>query len=101
LWRSAGFRRQSAGHQRANPPVAERRRCVIRRALVALAVLSASPALADTLIDDVNGITIDREGKVTHFAAMVIDEQGRIVQVLDRRERPPKVDYREDGRGRT
>ncbi|HTM96984.1 MAG TPA: amidohydrolase [Croceibacterium sp.] len=74
---------------------------MIRKALVALAALTASPALADTLIDDINGITVDREGKVTHFVAMVIDDQGRIAQVLDRRDRAPKVDYREDGRGRT
>lgn len=75
---------------------------MIRKALVALvAALAASPALADTLIDDINGISIDREGKITRFAAMVIDDQGRIVQVLDRRDRAPKVDYREDGRGRT
>lgn len=74
---------------------------MIRKTLLAFAALTATPALADTLIDDVNGITVDRQGKVTRFAAMVIDDQGRIVQVLDRKDRPPRVDYREDGRGRT
>jgi predicted amidohydrolase YtcJ len=74
---------------------------VIRKALLIVAALASAPALADTLIDNVNGITVDRAGKVSRFAAMVIDEQGRITQVLERRERAPKVDYREDGRGRT
>jgi len=74
---------------------------MIRKAFAALLLVTTSPALADTLIDNVNGITIDREGNVTHFEAIVIDDQGRVAQVLDRRDRPPKVDYREDGRGRT
>lgn len=73
----------------------------IRPALLAFAALISAPALADTLIDNVNGITVDRDGKVTRFESMVIDEQGRLLQVLNRRERAPKVEYREDGRGRT
>ena len=65
-----------------------------------LAVLPA-PALADTLIDNVNGISLDRDGKVTRFTAMTIDEQGRIVATYERGDDPPRADYRENGRGRT
>ncbi|HEY6817151.1 MAG TPA: amidohydrolase family protein [Croceibacterium sp.] len=60
-----------------------------------------APLLADTLIDNVNGISVDRDGKVTRFRAMTIDEQGRIVQVYARGEDPPRADFRENGRGRT
>jgi predicted amidohydrolase YtcJ len=74
---------------------------VIRKLLPAVALLLSSTAMADTLIDNVNGITVDRAGKVTRFESMVIDDQGRIAQVLDRKERAPRVDYREDMRGRT
>ncbi|MGX7896730.1 amidohydrolase [Tsuneonella sp. HG222] len=74
---------------------------MIRLACAALALMSASPALADTLVDNINGISIARDGKVTRFSAMVIDNQGRISQVLDRRDKVPRVDFREDGRGRT
>jgi predicted amidohydrolase YtcJ len=67
----------------------------------ALLALLPVPALADTLIDNVNGISIDRAGKVTRFTAMTIDEQGRIVATYGRGEDPPRADYRENGRGRT
>jgi predicted amidohydrolase YtcJ len=71
------------------------------RLLAALALLVPAPLLADTLIDNVNGISIDRDGKVSRFTAMTIDEQGRIVQTYARGDDPPRADYRENGRGRT
>ncbi len=71
-------------------------------AIAALAALLPSAALADTLIDNVNGMTFERDGTVKRFAAMVIDDDGRIVEVLQRREEPSeRVDFRENGRGRT
>jgi predicted amidohydrolase YtcJ len=74
---------------------------LLATALCALALLPA-PALADTLVENINGISVDREGEVTRFAAMVIDDEGRITRILSRRERRPEgVDFREDGRGRT
>jgi predicted amidohydrolase YtcJ len=86
-------------------PQARSRRLVSKdaslRLLALLAALLPTPALADTLIDNVNGISVDRNGTVTRFGAMVIDDQGRIVQVVERGERAPRADYRENGRGRT
>jgi predicted amidohydrolase YtcJ len=75
----------------------------VRGGALALALtLLPSPALADTLVDNINGISIERDGSVERFAAMVIDNNGRIVDTYDRRrEAPSKVDYRVDGRGRT
>ncbi|RKF21957.1 amidohydrolase [Altericroceibacterium spongiae] len=59
-------------------------------------------ALADTLVDNINGISVDRDGDVTQFTAMVIDDDGRIAKILKRKDKPPKeVEYREDGHGRT
>ena len=50
------------------------------RLLLALgASLLASPALADTLVDNINGITVDRDGEVTRFSAMVIDDHAVFV----------------------
>jgi predicted amidohydrolase YtcJ len=75
---------------------------LLASALSALALLAAPAALADTLVDNINGISVDREGTVTRFAAMVIDDEGKIARILSRRDRrPPDVDFREDGRGRT
>jgi hypothetical protein len=70
-------------------------------ALTLLALLLPAPLLADTLVDNVNGISLDRDGKVTRFTAMTIDEQGRIVEVYARGDDPPRADFRENGRGRT
>ncbi|MXO58061.1 amidohydrolase family protein [Altererythrobacter salegens] len=73
---------------------------MIRRTLLALALLAPAPALADTLLDNVDGISVDREGRVTRFRGLVFDDNGRITRVLKSGEKAPKVDYREDGRGR-
>src|SRR5690606_1144860 len=51
--------------------------------------------------DNINGITVERDGTVSRFTAMTIDEQGRIVATYGRGEDPPRADYRENGRGRT
>jgi predicted amidohydrolase YtcJ len=65
-----------------------------------LAVLPA-PALADQLIDNVDGLRIDESGAIDRFEALVIDDEGRVKQVLDRGDkRPAKVQYRLDGKGR-
>ncbi|WP_121118411.1 amidohydrolase [Croceibacterium ferulae] len=75
-----------------------------RALLLAAALLAATapPALADTLVDNINGISIDREGQVTRFRGMVIDDAGRITRLLQRRDKAPEgIDYHQDGRGRT
>lgn len=74
---------------------------MIRHALLALALLAPAPALADTLLDNVNGISVGRDGTIERFAALVIDDEGKIAQVLATGDRQPRTDYREDGRGRT
>lgn len=69
-------------------------------ALLALAI--TAPAHADTLVDNVNGITLDQDGKVVRFTGLVIDTQGKVKQLLDRKDkRPERPDFKEDGKGRT
>ena len=64
------------------------------------ATVIAAPASADTLLDNVNGITLDDNGRVERFTGVLIGNDGRIVQVLHRSDkRPKKVDYLQDGRG--
>ncbi|HSG33133.1 MAG TPA: amidohydrolase family protein [Sphingomonadaceae bacterium] len=65
------------------------------------ALFLAGPAAAATLIDNINGMSIARDGKVTRFAAMVVNEDGVITRILQREDTPPDVEYRVDGRGRT
>lgn len=59
----------------------------------------AAPAWADTLVDNVEGVTIDADGKVKRFSALVFDDNGTITAVLDRKDKRPQTDYRVDGKG--
>ncbi|WP_282948484.1 MULTISPECIES: amidohydrolase [unclassified Sphingopyxis] len=69
-------------------------------ALLALAI--STPAHADTLVDNVNGITLDKDGKLVRFTGLVIGSDGKVKQLLDRKDkRPERPDFKEDGKGRT
>lgn len=68
--------------------------------LAAFAALASSPALADTLVDNVDGITVNEAGKVVRFTGLVFDERGTITHVLERGEERPEADYGIDGKGR-
>ncbi|UAB79132.1 amidohydrolase [Erythrobacter sp. SCSIO 43205] len=68
--------------------------------LAASAAFSTTHAHANTLIYNVNGITIDEEGKVIRFAELVFDDEGIITHVLERaEERPQDIDFAMDGEG--
>lgn len=67
----------------------------------ALALTLTAPALADTLVDNVDGVTIDTAGGMARFTGLVIGDDGRIKQVLRRGDkRPEQPDYKVDGKGR-
>ena len=57
-----------------------------------------SPAVADTLLDNVDGVTLDATGAVDHFAALVIGDDGRITKVLHRSDKRPRTTYLLDGK---
>ncbi len=62
--------------------------------------LCATPALADVLIDNVEGLTLDEDGKVKRFTALVIDDEGKVDRLLEAGDKMPQTDFREDGEGR-
>ena len=69
-------------------------------AVAALFVAQAAPA--DTLVDNVNGYTLDGDRDVVRFTGIVVGDDGRVKELLSRREkRPERPDYRLDGKGRT
>jgi predicted amidohydrolase YtcJ len=69
--------------------------------LAATAFLLASPALADTHFDNLAGLSVRADGSVDRFAGMVVDDDGRIVQLLDFGDRPEgNVDFYVDLQGR-
>ena len=75
----------------------------MKKILAAFAALLLAPAaLADTLIDNVNGYTIGAGGQLVRFGALVFDDAGRVSQLLPKGAKPSgKIQYRLDGRGRT
>src|SRR6185369_12538403 len=91
-------------HQRPDPAPAQEGRQIVRNAIAAAAALlclAPLPALADTLVDNVNGQTIGEDGRVETFTGLLIANDGRIAAVYHRGDkRPGKVDYKVDGRGR-
>ncbi len=71
--------------------------------LLALALLTlATPAFADGLVENVNGITLDKDGNVVRFNAVLIGKDGKVTELLTRKDKLPKqLDFRHDGRGAT
>lgn len=75
----------------------------MRKALLAaVAVLLSSPALATTLIENARGIQVGPDGKIDRFRGLVINDQGKVVQVLRGPGAPVMpFDRRVDAAGRT
>ncbi|AWW73960.1 metal-dependent hydrolase [Erythrobacter sp. KY5] len=73
---------------------------MIRTLLAAGVALVAAPAFADTLIYNVDGVTIDEEGEVKRFTGLAFDDDGVITHVLERGdERPEGIEFAMDGEG--
>ena len=74
----------------------------IAGALLLASSLLSAPALADGLYDNVNGMTLDEDGQLIRFTGILIDQDGKVTKLLDRRDkRPRELDWREDGEGKT
>ena len=69
--------------------------------LAGAAALLPAPALADGLVDNVTGVTLDANGRVQRFAAMVVSTDGKVVRLLQSKDkRPDKLEWRADMKGR-
>ena len=68
--------------------------------LAALLAIIATPALADALVDNVDGITLDADGKVVRFTGLLMTPDGHVARLLKQGEkRPDKLDWRADMKG--
>jgi len=75
---------------------------MLRKILLALAMLVATPALADVLVDNVNGYTIREDGRLYRFNGLWIGDDGRVRQLYQRGDtRPNRPRFLLNGRGRT
>ena len=72
-----------------------------KTALALAAALLASPALADTLVSNVNGIQVGADGKLHHFIGLIFDDQGKVRTVLTGPPPPITFAHSVDGGGRT
>ena len=69
--------------------------------IAAIFLLLASPAFADALVDNVNGITLDKEGRVVRFTGLLMSPDGKVTGLLSASDkRPAKLDWRADMKGR-
>ena len=76
----------------------------MKRTLLALgALLLATSASADTLIDNVNGIQVGADGQIHHFRALTVGDDGKVRQVLEHPEtvRLANITRHVDGGGQT
>ncbi|MES2337153.1 MAG: amidohydrolase family protein [Pseudomonadota bacterium] len=70
-------------------------------ALAALSIFSAPPARADALVDNVDGVALDRDGREIRFTGILMSLDGKVTRLLKRGEkRPERLDWRADMKGR-
>jgi hypothetical protein len=76
---------------------------MLRKLMAALAALSlASAASADVLVDNINGYTLNAEGRLVRFNAMLVGDDGRVQRLYQKGERTAdRTRFRFDGKGRT
>src|SRR3546814_4966826 len=55
----------------------------------------------DTLVENVNGYTLDKAGTLVRFNGLLIDADGRVKALLKPGDRRDPVKYRTDAKGRT
>jgi len=66
-----------------------------------LAALCASPALADTLIDNANGLQVGADGKLQRFTGLIVGDDGRVKRLLSAGDARPSAALRFDAGGKT
>ncbi len=71
-------------------------------AAAALSLIVSHAALADGLVDNVNGMTMDAKGQVIHFTGLLIGKDGKVTRLLmSGDKRPDRPDWLSNQKGRT
>jgi predicted amidohydrolase YtcJ len=74
---------------------------MLLRSVALVALLSTTPAFADGLVDNVNGMTLDADGRLVRFNALLISPDGKVVKLLQAKDkRPERLDWRADEKGK-
>ena len=62
----------------------------LKKLIAALALICwTSAALADVLVDNVNGYSLDAQGRLVRFAAIWVGDDGKVQALIQRGERRP------------
>ena len=72
----------------------------LRAVAAALLAFCSTTALADTLVDNVQGETVAPDGRIEAFTAFRFSDDGTILAVYHKGDKPPRAQYRVDGKGR-
>jgi predicted amidohydrolase YtcJ len=75
-------------------------RSTLRAVSAALLAFCSTSALADTLVDNVQGETVAGDGRVEAFTAFRFSDDGTILAVYHKGDKLPRAQYRVDGKGR-
>ncbi len=72
-----------------------------RAGCLTIAALTAStlPAFASGVIDNVNGMAVDPNGKIVHFRALLIDDDGKVEKLLPDRYQEPEYKPKKPKKG--
>jgi predicted amidohydrolase YtcJ len=71
-------------------------------AVTLLMSLFATPAFADVLVDNVNGYSLNADGRLVRFVAMLVGDDGKVVRLYQRGDRKgERTRYRYDAKGKT
>jgi len=68
-------------------------------AAIAAALALPMPAHASGVIDNVNGIAIGPDGKIVHFGALMIDDEGKVEKLIQGRYQEPEYKPKKPKRG--
>jgi predicted amidohydrolase YtcJ len=69
--------------------------------LALVALMLASPALADTLIHNANGMQVRADGKLQRFESLLIGDDGKVIRTFTAAQKPRAATVHIDAQGRT
>ena len=73
----------------------------LRGAVATFALIAATPAFADALVDNVTGVALDKDGREFRFTGILMSPDGKITKLMKRGDkRPDRLDWRADMKGR-
>src|SRR5438045_5887380 len=74
---------------------------MLKTRIALILALLASPAAADTLIANINGLQVGADGKLEHFSGLLVGDDGKVIRTLGPADDAGAKGKVVDGGGRT